>query len=192
MGITGTIYFGLNIDKPRVLEPVTSSSVPVAQVKQPVASTTPQALPHSEPVRIRIPKIAVDTSVIPVGRRADDTMEVPRDPYVVGWYKYAPTPGEIGPAVMVGHVDRIGGIAIFWRLRELQPGDQVEIDRADGKTAKFRVDEVRQFAQNNFPTQEVYGNLNYAGIRLITCGGVFNTQTRHYSDNTVVFGSLVI
>jgi hypothetical protein len=69
--------------------------------------------------------------------------------------------------------------------------DIFEVQRVDGSTMKFKVDSVKQFSQSNFPTNEVYGNINYAGIRLITCGGTFNSQTHHYSDNTVVFGSLV-
>jgi hypothetical protein len=76
-------------------------------------------------------------------------------------------------------------------LHELQQGDTFEVQRVDGSEMKFKVDAVKQFSQNNFPTNEVYGDINYAGIRLITCGGTFNNQTHHYSDNTVVFGSLV-
>ena len=87
--------------------------------------------------------------------------------------------------------DRPGDVAVFWRLRELVPGDTFEIDRADGSTAKFKVDAVKQVPQSNFPTEEVYGNIDFAGIRLITCGGTFNRTTRHYSDNTIVFGSLI-
>jgi hypothetical protein len=73
----------------------------------------------------------------------------------------------------------------------MQPGDIFEVKRTDGTTIKFKVDSVKQYSQNDFPTNDVYGNINYAGIRLITCGGTFNSQTHHYSDNTVVYGSLV-
>jgi LPXTG-site transpeptidase (sortase) family protein len=110
----------------------------------------------------------------------------------VGWYRNSPTPGEIGPSVIVGHVDYVHvGPAVFWNLNKLQAGDIFEVQRVDGSTMKFKVDSVKQFSQSNFPTNEVYGNINYAGIRLVTCGGTFNSQTHHYSDNTVVFGSLV-
>jgi sortase (surface protein transpeptidase) len=107
-----------------------------------------------------------------------------------GWYQYGPTPGELGPAVVVGHVDSTQGIAIFWRLRELLPGDEIYIDRQDGTTATLKVDDIQQYSQDQFPTDKVYGNIDHAGLRLITCGGTFSTVTHHYSDNTVVYASL--
>jgi sortase (surface protein transpeptidase) len=110
--------------------------------------------------------------------------------YVTGWYKYSPTPGELGPAIIVGHVDSYKGISVFWRLRELVPGDTIDITRADGSVAKFQVNSLQQFDQTNFPTQAIYGDINYAGLRLITCGGTFNRKTGHYDHNMVVFASL--
>ncbi len=191
LGMGSMLYFVLQLNKPIVIEkPVAANSVP-APVVAPTNSEFSESLPRSEPTRLRISKIDLDTTFVSVGRKIDGTLETPSRFDTVGWYTGAPTPGEIGPAIIVGHVDRVGGIAIFWRLRELLPGDTFEVDRADGKTVKFKVDEVRQLPQDSFPTEEVYGNINYAGIRLITCGGVFNRQTGHYSDNTVVYGSLV-
>ncbi|MBI4101059.1 class F sortase, partial [Candidatus Microgenomates bacterium] len=94
-------------------------------------------------------------------------------------------------AIVVGHIDNYRGPAVFWKLGQLQPGDVVEIDRADGTTVKFKVEAIKQFSQDQFPTAEVYGNIDHAGLRLITCGGQFNRITRQYSDNTVVFASMV-
>jgi hypothetical protein len=82
-------------------------------------------------------------------------------------------------------------LAVFWRLRELTPGQQIQIDRADGTTMTFKVDEVAQYSPGSYPTAKIYGNLNYAGLRLITCGGTFNRLTRGYDANTVVFASQV-
>lgn len=192
MGLSGAVYFGFQLTKTPALKPVVTNTVPVAEVTPPTAPSQPQALGHSEPIRLRIAKVGINTTALSVGRKADNTMQVPTRPDTVGWYKDAPTPGELGPAIIVGHVDSPKGPAVFWRLRELVPGDIVEIDRADGKTVKFKIDQVKQFAQDNFPTVEVYGNIEHSGIRLITCGGVFDRQSRHYSHNTVVFGSLVI
>lgn len=191
LGVGGMLYFVLQLNRPIVIErPIAANSVP-SPVIAPINSKFPESLPRSEPTRLRISKIDLDTTFVSVGRKIDGTMETPSRYDIVGWYTGAPTPGEIGPAIIVGHVDRVGGIAIFWRLRELLPGDIFEVDRADGKTVKFKVDEVKQLPQDGFPTEEVYGNINYAGIRLITCGGIFNRQSRQYSDNTVVYGSLV-
>ena len=62
--------------------------------------------------------------------------------------------------------------------------------RADGDIAEFTVDDVLEFPQDNFPTDKVYGNINYSGLRIITCGGVYNYLTGNYSNNIVVFSSL--
>jgi sortase (surface protein transpeptidase) len=154
--------------------------------------STVKILPKSEPARLIISKLDINAPVISLGLQKDGTLATPNSATNTAWYNGSPTPGELGPSVIVGHVDYVNyGAAVFWRLHELAPGDTFEVGRADGSVAKFRVDSVKQFPQNNFPTAEVYGNINYAGIRLITCGGTWNAQTHHYSDNTVVFGSLV-
>jgi len=189
LGLGGAIYFGFNLSAPRKFVPIVNS-LPAPVAKTP-APARPVGLPRSEPVSISIPKIDLSADVVSTGLGANGSIQVPPNPEATGWYSGSPTPGEIGPAVIVGHLDRVGGIAVFWRLRELLPGDTVEITRADSSVATFKVDTVEQYSQANFPTAKVYGNINYAGIRLITCGGTFNTDTRHYSDNTVVYGSLV-
>lgn len=182
------LYFTAQLNKPiQIQAPVaTAAPAPVAAPEPVVA----KGLPRSEPTRLRIAKVGIDTSFVSIGLQASGELEVPKRYDVVGWYNRAPTPGEIGPAVVVGHVDRPGGTAVFWRLRELLPGDTFEIDRADGTTAKFKVDQVKLVPQENFPTAEVYGSIDHAGIRLITCGGTFNRTTRKYSHNLIVFGSL--
>jgi len=191
IGTSGTVYFSLHLKSPVRLD-ITSSSRAAAESTKPEPQP-PQSpsMPRSDPLRIRIPKIDLDTSIIPVGLDATGAIAMPNAFDITGWYTGGPTPGQIGPAVIVGHVDSIHGIAIFWRLRELVPGDIVAIDRQDGTTANFKVTDIKQFPQDAFPTQAVYGNINYAGLRLITCGGVFNTTTHHYSHNTVVYGQLI-
>jgi sortase (surface protein transpeptidase) len=189
LGIIGLAYFGSQLNKPTVIEaPVaaqTSESAPI-----PISNVT-VALQESMPTRLRIAKIGVNTSFVSIGKKADGTIEVPKGYEEVGWYNRGPTPGELGPAVVVGHVDRPGNTAVFWRLREMVPGDIFEIDRADGMTIKFRVDQIKQVPQDSFPTEEVYGNINYPGVRLITCGGTFNRSAHRYTHNTVVYGSML-
>lgn len=164
---------------------------PVSSADQPKVIVTPsKTMPKALPVRLRISKIEIDTSVTPVDLRPSGSIALPDSFEEVGWYDKGPTPGELGPAVIVGHVDSTHGIAIFWRLRELVPGDTFQIDRADGTTATFKVLIVNQFSQATFPTEDVYGNIRYAGIRLITCGGTFSTATGHYDQNTVVYAAL--
>jgi LPXTG-site transpeptidase (sortase) family protein len=146
---------------------------------------------RSEPTELSIPDVAIQTSLLTVGRNADNTIKVPDSYETAGWYKHSPTPGEIGPTIIVGHVDSYRGPAVFWRLSQMQPMQLVKIKRADGQTVTYQVTDVKQFDQNNFPTNEVYGNITHAGLRLITCGGVYNRSTNSYSHNTVVYATMV-
>jgi sortase (surface protein transpeptidase) len=144
----------------------------------------------SPPLRILIPAIAVDSALIPLGLQADGTMTVPPDASSGGWYTGAPTPGELGPAVLVAHVDWRGRQGVFYRLRDLQIGANITVTRTDHSKAVFRVRQVAKFPKKEFPTSLVYGNLRVAGLRLITCGGSFDPAARSYRDNIIVFAEL--
>jgi len=149
------------------------------------------ALPEAQPVRLRIPTIGVDTSFVELGVDENREIEVPKSFDTVGWYKYGPTPGELGPAVVLGHVDTKTGPAVFYSLGQLNPGDKVEIDREDGSTAVFEVRTLERYEQDSFPTSLVYGDIDHAGLRLITCSGVFNRDSQRYDQNLVVYAELV-
>ncbi len=160
---------------------------------------TPSAVPTdggvsmlgaSVPVRLVIPSIGVDTALMKLGILPDGTLEVPPDGTLAGWFTGASTPGERGAAVIAGHVDWHGP-AVFHDLASVVPGDRIEVTREDGSVAVFGVTELGQFPKDAFPTDVVYPDLTYAGLRLITCGGVFNTATGHYDDNIVVFATLI-
>jgi len=150
-----------------------------------------EPLPESIPTRLRIPTIGVDTYFVPLGLEEDGEVEVPEGYEEVGWYTYGPTPGEIGPAVVLGHVGSKYGPGVFTDLADMKVGEIIYIDREDGGTAAFEVTAVEPHLQSAFPTERVYGNIPYAGIRVITCSGTFNTETRRYDQVTVVFGRLV-
>lgn len=147
----------------------------------------------SAPARLRIPAIDVDTSLMDLGLTADDELEVPplgKDA-PAGWYKRSPTPGEVGPSLIVGHVDSASeGPAVFYRLGALEAGDTVSVTREDGSEAEFTVDDVTDYGKDSFPDYRVYGNTEDPEIRLITCGGEFDDDTGHYEDNIVVTGHL--
>jgi hypothetical protein len=187
-GFLGSVYAGSQIFS----APLGADSSSVSAQEAPVEPIAPekQFLPKSAPAHLRVPAVEIDTSVDTVGKNPNGTLEVPEDYKIAGWYRFGPTPGEQGPSIMVGHVDNHKGLGVFWRLRELKPGQIIEVKRKDGKIAKFKVGSVKQFPQNSFPTEQVYGNIDHAGLRLITCGGNFSYITQRYSENTVVFASL--
>jgi sortase (surface protein transpeptidase) len=157
------------------------------------AGTREQVRPlrESDPAQLEIPALGVTSQVMHLGLERDGSMQVPPAAYPAGWYDGGPTPGELGPAVLAGHVDWDGDQGVFYGLRELLPGDQVIVDRADGSVATFAVDRVEEHGKDDFPTDDVYGVVPYAGLRLITCGGTFDEQTGDYEDNVIVFATLV-
>ena len=151
------------------------------------------SLQRSMPVSVDIPAIGVTSKLLRLGLNADGTIQVPSLVTSAGeaaWYKYSATPGQIGASVIEGHVDSYQGPAVFYRLGALHPGDTIDVTLADGVTAIFRVTGVRQYPKSNFPTAAIYGGTDYAALRLITCGGVFDYATGHYLSSTVVFASL--
>lgn len=168
-----------------------------ASAPAPSSTATVIATPlaASAPTRLVIPSIKVSTPLLILGQAADGSVAVPPPgPHYdqAGWYRYSPTPGSIGPAVLVGHIDsKQGGPSVFFRLGELRPRDTIRIARADGSIAVFAVDDVRRFRKADFPTALVYGNTAHAALRLITCGGPFDKGSGHYLDNVVVTASLV-
>lgn len=142
------------------------------------------------PVSVSIPSIGVETKLIKLGLNADRSLQVPRSYSTAGWYTKGGAPGDVAPAVIVGHYDSSDGPAVFYRLPHLLPKQSVQVGRADGSVAMFVVDRVERFSKNKFPTDEVYGSVVRPELRLITCGGSFDYSTRHYRDNYVVFAHL--
>ena len=155
-------------------------------------AATPILLGEAEPTRILIPTLDFEAPFSePLGLEDSGEIEVPDDYVSVGYYKNGPTPGEIGPAVVLGHVDSFKGPAVFYSLGQLEVGDEVNIEREDGSIATFAVTEIERNSQGDFPTEKVYGKLDYAGIRLITCSGVYDKEKLRYSHNLIVYGKLI-
>lgn len=166
---------------------------PSGAATAPDRSAGRHAMPGSVPVRVDIARIGAHSSLVPLGLNADGTIAVPsvHDPMQAGWYSYGPTPGEVGPAVILGHVDGDGREGIFFRLSELSVGDRVQVTRTDGSTATFRVTRVTEVAKDSFPTAAVYGATPDAELRLITCGGSFDRARHSYRDNIIVYATLL-
>ncbi len=191
-GVSLTV-FGLMNGTPAVagatLTPATVTTVPPKLTRDPAA----KPLARSVPMSIRIPQILVSAPVMKVGKNADDTVQVPplNIANLTGWYEYGPTPGQRGAAVILGHVDSLSGISVFYYLKDLRTGDRIYVTLADGKTATFAVDGVQKVAKDAFPTASVYGKADYPSLRLITCGGTFDEASGHYLYNIIVYAHLV-
>ena len=157
------------------------------------ASPKGPSLRRSAPVSVVIPEIGVRSPLLRLGLNPDGSIQVPdltTSADDAAWYKNSATPGQIGTAVIEGHVDSRVGPAVFFRLGALHPGDHIDVKLADGMTAVFRVTGVREYTKNNFPTETIYGPTNYASLRVVTCGGTFDYATGHYLSSVVVFASL--
>jgi hypothetical protein len=151
------------------------------------SSSAPVSAP---PTRLRIASISVDTPLEDLDLDAAGALQAPKDFAHAGWYARGNRPGDIGPAVIAGHVDSKKGPAVFHRLHELRPGGSIEVMRA-GSWVTFRVLATHRYPKNEFPTDEVYAPTPNAQLRLITCGGAFDHSRGSYVDNIVVYAVLV-
>jgi len=153
-------------------------------VPGPAAVVDPADVPA--PVSVAIPAIGVVSALPELGVAPDGTAEVPVDFDLAGWFSGGGRPGSRGPTVLLGHVDSTAGPAVFYALRELVPGNVVEVTVADGSTARYAVTGAEQFAKDEFPTAAVFGATTDDVIRLVTCTGAFDRGARSYVDNLVV------
>ena len=150
------------------------------------------ALTRSAPTRISIPSIGVSAPIMPVGLASDGTLGTPplSNANLAGWYSRGPAPGELGPAVLVGHVDGPRGASVFYRLSSLRPGQTVQITLQSHRIATFTIYSVEAYPKNRFPAARIFGDYSRPGLRLITCGGKFVGGATGYADNVVVYATL--
>ncbi|MER7731900.1 class F sortase [Streptomyces erythrochromogenes] len=186
---------GVNIDDGPP-QPTAASAVAVTADQLPANPPKPppdmELLEHSSVQRIRIPTIGVDAPVMTVGLDAEGWIDAPppQDRNLAGWYLNGISPGQRGSAVIVGHVDNAQGPAVFYGLGSVKPGNQIEVERYDGRTAVFEVYGVEVFSKEAFPGARVYGDTGHAELRVITCGGGYS-KARGYDGNVVVFARMV-
>ena len=168
---------------------VAALPAPTGPIAAPPQSAAPE--PVAAPVSLTIPLIGVRTSLMTLGLAANGELQVPLSISVAGWYTGSPRPGSIGSAIIVGHIDGPSGRGVFFRLDTLTRGDKIYVKRADGTLTEFRVTSVQSYLKNHFPTEDVYGPVPDAELRLITCGGALDLATHHYLSNIVVYATEV-
>ncbi len=146
------------------------------------------------PVRataVRVPVLGVGSELVDLDLETSGALRPPPTADVAGWFAAGAVPGDPGPAVIAGHVDSRAGPGVFFPLRDVPIGAEVEVDRSDGRLVRYRVREVRVVAKDAFPTAQVYGPTPVPELRLITCGGEFDPDARRYLRNVVVSAVLV-
>jgi LPXTG-site transpeptidase (sortase) family protein len=153
------------------------------------AKGPPREMPR--PVHIAIPAIDVSARIVPLGLNSDRTLEVPTNLADTGWFTEGPEPGERGAAVVVGHVASLSGPGVFYRLRDLHPGDVIRIRLRDGEVASYRARSAIVVPKSAFPTKRVYAQTPGPTLRLITCSGTPDASTGQHPDNRIVFASLI-
>ena len=188
-GHTSTVHLASRPSTVPAPTPPDFSPVP-NQTAQPPGGLSGNAQP-ALPVKLTIPSIGVRTSLIHLGLQANGALQVPGSTTVAGWYTGSPRPGAVGGSVIAGHVDSLNGPAVFYWLRDLKAGDKVYVTRADGTIAEFSVTRVQEYPKAAFPTSIVYGAEPDAELRLITCGGTFDSTTGHYLSNIIAYATLV-
>ena len=152
---------------------------------------TALATVRSLPTTLWIPAIGLAVSLGTLGLNADGSVQAPTTITQPGWFRLGPSPGQVGSAVILGHVDNYSGPGIFFQLRTLAAGDQVYVALADGDIARFAVNSVAMYTKTQFPSQRVYASHGSSALQLVTCGGIFDHQTGSYLSNIVVYTSLV-
>ena len=173
--------------------PAVAGSPPAPAVREApgISGAASGALAAPDPVAVSVPSVGLSSSLVDIGVDTTGALVPPADYAQAGWFADGVAPGEVGPAVLAGHVDSRAGPAVFFRLEEIPVGSPVLVSRADGSTLTFQVTRVAEYPKSAFATAEVYGPTVDAQLRLITCGGDFDRSRRSYVDNVVVYASLV-
>ena len=192
----GCLVAGFRVHHHPLAGPVQPRHIVAARVATPPSSSTttapaPPVVARSVPVAVRIPAIGLAVWLTQLGLNSNGTVEVPTSVQVPGWFSPGPSPGQVGSAMILGHVDSYQGEGVFFKLRTLQSGDQIQVNLSDGVIATFKVTSVAMYQKTQFPDQLVYGSSGSSDLQLVTCGGAFDSQTGHYLSNIVVYSSFV-
>ena len=177
-----------------MISPVPTSTPAIEQVAKQVTTVVPEASAAvtpaviDNPVHLNIPNAHVDASVIPVGVTKTNNLDVPPNFVQVGWYEYGPKVGQVGNAVLDGHVDNGGSIdGVFKHLRDLKPGDDVYVTGSDGKQLHFKVDHSDVYLTTQFPSDVVFNqNSGQPILKIITCHGTYVPSMGTYDHRLVV------
>lgn len=175
-------------------KPATQGTVQFkAALVKTVAKPTPKAkIALGLPTRITIPRMRVNSAVLPVGITPAGAMGIPKRPQDTTWYMLGPKPGEVGSAVIAGHLNWLyGATGAFQYLHTLKPGDKITVQNDLGKSVTFVVRKTRWFGKNDDAADVFYSYDGKSHLNLVTCAGVWDKVSKAYSKRLVVFADKV-
>jgi LPXTG-site transpeptidase (sortase) family protein len=143
------------------------------------------------PTRLRVPSLGIDANIEDVGVRSNGEMDVPGNVWNAGWLNTSVRPGEVGNAVMAGHLNSLRGGAVFLQLDKLNVGDKIYVSDKWGWELTFEVAEKAAYEPANAPLDRIFGNSSDRMLNLITCTGDFIPNELTYNKRLVVYTKLV-
>jgi sortase A len=141
------------------------------------------------PVRLKIPSINVDAIVEHVGIIPNGEMGVPQNTINVGWFSLGSRPGDVGSAVIAGHLNGLWGQpGVFASLFKLKFGDKIYTEDDQGVIKVFVVQDNQIY--NPGYADAIFSNNNSVHLNLITCEGSWNETRKSFSKRRIVFADL--
>lgn len=166
-----------------------NANVPARTFIRRLGNAAPAPPRVGQPLRLKIPAINVDAAIEQVGQTPDGSMDVPKNFDNTAWYDLGARPGELGNAVVAGHVDSTRGKAVFWDLSKLVGGDQIVVVGDDNVERTFVVTASEAYTRADVPLDRVFGATTDTHLNLITCDSrsAFDRTRGEYAGNLVVY-----
>jgi LPXTG-site transpeptidase (sortase) family protein len=141
------------------------------------------------PRYLKIPKLGVNARVLQVGTNKDGSLGTPSNVFDTAWYNASAKPGQPGATLIDGHVSSWTSHGVFYGLKNLKPGDTMQVVRGDGSVFNYKVVKTQVYKDNNVDmraaiTPVVQGT---PGLNLITCTGQVKPGTSEFNERVIVF-----
>lgn len=169
---------------------VRQQAAPAVAVTTPALRTTSRSAP-AVPSSITIASAGIHAEVVPLGLLEGGKLDAPKDGEDTGWYRLGPKPGDVGNAVIDGHLDTSAGPGAFWNLKHVRAGDLVKVTDERGVIRTFKVRKTAVYDVDKAPMLEIFGKADGRHLNLITCAGVWRESMNHYDKRLIVFTDLV-
>jgi len=167
-----------------------------SQLDTPATAPPPLALPDQSPLAaFSLPKFKVSGNIVVKGiDPATNVMQSPDNKDDVAYYSFSghpgfgcPAAGKCANAVLSGHVDwYTGQEGVFWHLKDLNEGDEIDLALQDGTVLKYQVVANTIYKSEDAPVADILGDTAQESVTLITCDGVFDKSLQEYNSRRIV------